>query len=77
MCKLCSTSVLQLSDEMLISIFGYCLNSLDTNKENTSNQNKITVNELQTILKLAETIFKNFTRTGLLFAQITDKLKSD
>lgn len=62
-CKLCSTSLSQLNSEMIYSVFEYSLNSLDVSQ--TQNQSKISTNELQTILKLTETIFKSFTRNGI------------
>lgn len=70
LCKLCSSSLLQLTEHRLLGIFKYSLDSLVvTNKanqtaENGESQHKLELNELATLLNLAETILQSFTNIG-------------
>lgn len=71
LCKLCSSSLLQLTEQRLLGIFKYSLDSLVvTNKanqyaeNNDSSQHKLELNELATLLNLAETILSSFSNIG-------------
>lgn len=70
LCKLCCSSILELSKTRLINLFDYSLSILkDSNKSGeTNNEKKISIssNELETLLNLSSTIFKNFSRTEII-----------
>jgi len=60
-----------LSEEKLFAVFEYCLNTLVTASakniaEIVQQQNALDTNELQILLKLSETIFKNFSRSEIV-----------
>jgi len=63
LCKFCSSSLLQLTDEKLLIIFKYSLNALVVNKDTP---HTLELNELNTVLKLSETIFNNFTNPEIV-----------
>lgn len=61
LCKLCSSSLLQLTEERLLEIFQYSLNSLVV----ANDHERLELNELITVLNLSKTIFDNFTNTDI------------
>lgn len=66
LCKFCASSLLKLSEDKLLEIFKYSLDSLVINKNSYGVSNhKLEVNELVTVLNLSETIFNNFSNIDI------------
>jgi hypothetical protein len=63
LCKFCSSSLLQLSEVRLLEMFKYSMDSLLVA---ANDQHKLELNELVTVLNLSETIFNNFTNSGIV-----------
>jgi hypothetical protein len=64
LCKLCSSALLGLSQENLTLLFEYTLNALNVKRDTRIKQNDLTFTELQVVLKLSRTIFRNFKMEG-------------
>ncbi len=61
LCKFCSSSLLQLSESRLLEVLKYSMDSLVVGDDR-----KLELNELITVLNLSETIFTNFTNSGII-----------
>ena len=66
--KFCSTSLLELDQEKMFSLFEYILNVIKSNSRTNESQGhhnaSISSNELRIVLNVAKLIFKTFSRAG-------------
>lgn len=66
--KFCSTSLLELDQEKMFSLFEYILNVIKSNSRTNESQGNhnvsISSNELRIVLNVAKLIFKTFSRAG-------------